>query len=73
MKKSEQWIDVHTAIPDHFEMVYIKLKDEPDKTYTGCYIGVGAWSCMGRPGSVMSWDIEGWMELPLGVDPFEAL
>lgn len=70
MKNSNELINPNHQIPDHFEMVYVTLKDEPEKRYYGCYIGVGAWSCLGR-GTVMTWDILGWEELPLGVDPFQ--
>lgn len=71
MKKFDELIDPTWRLPDHCEMVYVKLNDEPDKLYYGCYLGLGVWSCLGLGRSVYTRDIAGWKELPLGVDPFQ--
>lgn len=70
MKKFDNLIDPNKHLPDHFEMVYVGLKDVPDKLYYGCYCGLGMWTCLGLGRSVNTRDVIGWMELPLGVDPF---
>lgn len=69
MRRFEEWVDPNFMLPTHFEMVRVDLKDDPN-IYYGCYCGLGMWSCRGLGHTVMTRDVFGWAEIPLGVDPF---
>ena len=67
--QNKEWFDPQKKLPPHFSMVYLVLKEEPDKIYEGCYYGLGAWSCRGYGRSVMTQEVEAWQLFELGVSP----